>query len=285
MCQNKNNMDIWNITASDSFRVGKGDLHTVRNCYIKLESASIFFCRQGHARLGINLEEYKIVPHAQVVILPGSIVHVIEASDDLSVFFIDVSVALFKEVVARMNPYFLRFLKENPCVVLPGELIRRISGLGEAMEYIYNDRDNCFRSQIAKNHIQSFLMDIYDKTQRLFMQEQPENIGRKKELLQRFIQLIHENCTVRREVTFYAGELCITPRYLSTIVQSLTNTTAKGIIDERVILEIKALLKSTDLTVQEISNKLHFPNQSFFGRYFKKHTGMSPLEYRNIPAV
>jgi len=69
--------------------------------------------------------------------------------------------------------------------------------------------------------------------------------------------------------------------YLSTVIQNVTNTTAKSIIDKHVILEIKVLLKSTNLSVQEISNQLCFPDQSFFGRYFKKHTGLSPLQYRN----
>ena len=72
----------------------------------------------------------------------------------------------------------------------------------------------------------------------------------------------------------------ITPRYLSTIVQAVSGETAKNIIDKHVILEIKVLLESTELSIQEIANRLQFPDQSFFGRYFKKHTGISPMNYR-----
>ncbi|MDB1056804.1 helix-turn-helix domain-containing protein, partial [Phocaeicola vulgatus] len=149
------------------------------------------------------------------------------------------------------------------------------------IEDLYHDRDNCFRQQILKNYIQSFLLDIYDKTHRLFLMKRPEGISRQEELFKRFIQLVHKHCTTQREVSFYANKLFITPRYLSTVIQNVTNTTAKSIIDKHVIQEIKVLLKSTNLSVQEISNQLCFPDQSFFGRYFKKHTGLSPLQYRN----
>ena len=149
------------------------------------------------------------------------------------------------------------------------------------MKDLYEDRDNSFRTQIFKNFIQNFILDFYDKTQHLFLQKKTEGINRQEEIFKRFIQLIHKHCTTQREVSFYAAELFITPRYLSTIVQNVSGNTAKSIIDRHVILEIKALLQSTSLSIQEISNRLSFPDQSFFGRYFKKHTGKSPLQYRN----
>lgn len=90
-----------------------------------------------------------------------------------------------------------------------------------------------------------------------------EGINRQEEIFKRFIQLIHKHCTTQREVSFYAAELFITPRYLSTIVQNVSGNTAKSIIDRHVILEIKALLQSTSLSIQEISNRLSFPDQSF----------------------
>lgn len=167
--------------------------------------------------------------------------------------------------------------------MLPAGRERSVNRLAETIEELYNDRENCFRLQIAKNYIQSFLLDIYDKTHRLFMQKRPEGINRQEELFKRFIQLVHKHCTSQREVSFYANELFITARYLSTVIQNVSGLTAKSIIDKHVVLEIKTLLKSTDLSIQEIASKLCFPDQSFFGRYFKKHTGVSPLKYRNMP--
>ena len=85
----------------------------------------------------------------------------------------------------------------------------------------------------------------------------------------------------QKEVTFYADELCISPRYLTAITRKVTDESAKEIIDKHVILEIKVLLQSTEMTIQEISNHLNFPNQSYLSRYFKRHTGKNPVDYRD----
>lgn len=252
-------MEILHTTNEEPFVSGTGHFAGWENRLMKLEDTAILFCREGHAHIMIDLQEYELAPNTQVVLLPDT----------------------FQEVTARLDLSFFRFLKKNPCVTLPEERTRSINGLASGIEDLYHDRDNCFRQQILKNYIQSFLLDIYDKTHRLFLMKRPEGISRQEELFKRFIQLVHKHCTTQREVSFYANKLFITPRYLSTVIQNVTNTTAKSIIDKHVILEIKVLLKSTNLSVQEISNQLCFPDQSFFGRYFKKHTGLSPLQYRN----
>ena len=82
-------------------------------------------------------------------------------------------------------------------------------------------------------------------------------------------------------MSYYADKLCISTRYLSTIVRSVAHSSAKEFIDRSVMLEIKMMLQSTDLSVQEIAYRLRFPDQSYLGRFFKKHAGESPTEYRN----
>ena len=93
--------------------------------------------------------------------------------------------------------------------------------------------------------------------------------------------LVHENCIAEREVTFYANKLCISTKYLTGICKSVTGEAAKKLIDDFSILEIKVLLQSTELTIQEIADRLGFPDQSYLGRYFKRHEGMSPKEYQS----
>ena len=228
-------MEILHTTNEEPFVSGTGHFAGWENRLMKLEDTAILFCREGHAHIMIDLQEYELAPNTQVVLLPDTIVNFTNISPDFTISYIAFSRILFQEVTARLDLSFFRFLKENPCVTLPEERTRSINGLASGIE----------------------------------------------ELFKRFIQLVHKHCTTQREVSFYANKLFITPRYLSTVIQNVTNTTAKSIIDKHVILEIKVLLKSTNLSVQEISNQLCFPDQSFFGRYFKKHTGLSPLQYRN----
>ncbi|MBM6670761.1 AraC family transcriptional regulator [Phocaeicola coprophilus] len=79
---------------------------------------------------------------------------------------------------------------------------------------------------------------------------------------------------------FYYEKLCLTPKYLTTVIKKESGVSAADWIERYVILQAQALLKSTDLTIQQISDKLNFSSQVFFGKYFKRLVGMSPKEYR-----
>ena len=173
------------------------------------------------------------------------------------------------------------FLKDKPFFTLPDEFTANINRLLEATISLYADKDHNFRYQIARNHLQSFLLDVYDKVHRFFTRDDMEGHNRQDELFKKFIALIHENCLTEREVSFYADRLCISTKYLTGICRSITNgASAKQIIDQHVILEIKVLLQSTELSMQEIADRLGFPDQSYLGRYFKRYEGMSPGDYR-----
>jgi AraC-like DNA-binding protein len=100
-------------------------------------------------------------------------------------------------------------------------------------------------------------------------------------LANRFMELVRENFKHERQMSFYAEKLCLTPKYLSLKIREITGKSAADWIDDFVMIEAKALLKSTNMTVMQISDKLNFPSQSFFGKYFKRYEGMSPKEYRS----
>lgn len=98
---------------------------------------------------------------------------------------------------------------------------------------------------------------------------------------ERFINLVQQNFKKERFLDFYAEKLEVSTKHLSRTVKEATGFSAVDWIDRLVILEAKVLLKSTNLSIQQISDELNFTSQSFFGRYFKKHTGRSPKDFRN----
>lgn len=247
----------------------------------KLEGGAIYFCRKGWAHATINLKDYEIVENTQVVLLPGTIIRINGCSSDFTASFFGFPKEMFMEACMRFEPIFFRFIKEQPCYVLPQENTGAINGLIRATTAIYNDRENRFRNQIAKNHLQSFMLDIYDKWYRYFGKHKIEGGTRQDEIFKSFVSLVHEHCASQREVSFYAEKLCISTKYLTGICKAVTGDSAKKIIDDFAILEIKVLLQSTELTVQEIADRLVFPDQSYLGRYFKRHEGMSPKEYQS----
>lgn len=247
----------------------------------KLEGGAIYFCRKGWAHATIDLKDYEIVENTQVVLLPGTIIRINGCSSDFTASFFGFPKEMFMEACMRFEPIFFRFIKEQPCYVLPQENTGAINGLIRATTAIYNDRENRFRNQIAKNHLQSFMLDIYDKCYRYFGKHKIGGGTRQDEIFKSFVSLVHEHCTSQREVSFYADKLCISTKYLTGICKAVTGDSAKKIIDDFAILEIKVLLQSTELTVQEIADRLGFPDQSYLGRYFKRHEGISPKEYQN----
>lgn len=274
-------MDIYRLPENELFIVGTkqtGLLTTGK--IIKTKNYSILFCHSGSACIEIDFNRHYITKDTQVILLTGTHVQSMEISDDFSCSFIIFRKDIYNEVTARLEPSFTYFLKEYPCVQLSPRNIRKMTLFMQMIEEFYHEKNNCFRTDIFKNYIQSLLLDIYDKTRTLFNINKSKNVGRQEELFVKFIHLVYKYSPREREVGFYAEQLCISPRYLSSIVQNIAGCTVKNIIDKHSIQAIKALLKSTNKSIQNISYDLGFPDQSFFARYFKKHTGMSPQEYK-----
>lgn len=277
-------MHIFQLPDDEIFKAGADKNEWLsQGKTMKVDVDTIIFCRKGTAHIEIDLIPYEIVANTQLIIIAGSIVHNISNSDDFKISYITFKHEVYDEATAQLEPSFTFFLKEYPCVQLGEKRINKMNYLIEAMEDFYNEKTNCFRVKIFKNNIQSFLLDVYDKTRTLFKIDKSEEVGRREELFIKFIHLIHKYCPQQREVGFYAEKLYITSRYLSSITQNVADKSAKYIIDKHAIQRIKIMLKYSNMSIQDISYELNFPDQSFFSRYFKKHTGMSPLEYRAKP--
>ncbi|WP_300699980.1 AraC family transcriptional regulator [Bacteroides sp.] len=268
-------------TQQETFRSGTDDLEYFHNRLVKMNNGALIFCIQGEAEITIDLQKYHIVPNTSIIILPKCIFSLTSASEDFSARYFAYSDVMFKTACFRLDPPFIHFLKENACYTHTEENpLRALRGLIAASEGIYLDSENRFRETIAQNLLQIFFFDTFDKVSRLFTPEQINGSNRGEELFKKFISLVHTYCITQRDVAFYAEQLCISTRYLSSITNKIAKDSAKEIIDEVLMLELKVALQSTDLSLKEIADKYRFPDQSFFGRYFKKHTGMSPKEYR-----
>ena len=112
------------------------------------------------------------------------------------------------------------------------------------------------------------------------LQSQPAAMTVQQEKCERFMTLVAENFKTQRDIGFYADKLCVTSKYLSTMLKQETGMTALDWIERHVVLYAKSCLSSTSMTIQEISDDLDFPSQSVFGKYFKRVEGMSPKAYR-----
>lgn len=271
------------ISDNDQFIVGDSDLAFFDNVGGRIEGCVILFCREGSADVIISQIQRTLKPNSLALLLPGAMLLLANRSEDFRVSFCSFSHDLFSEAAFRLDPSFFHSLRERPVTMASQHIAQGANIWFDMAAYTYADRENVFRNTIIKNRLQNLLLETYDKMLRFAFPEQDasDTTTRQTELFQRFVSLLHEYCAQEREVSFYADKLCISTRYLSNIVQRIARTSAKHFIDRSVVLEIKMMLQSTDLSVQEIAYKLKFPDQSYLGRFFKKHTGLSPSEYRN----
>lgn len=237
---------------------------------------------KGEARLSINLKEYVVRPNNLVLIAPNSLILKQESSDDFEGIFIAISTDLISNmsVSTPRNLNLFLYIQEHPVTALKEKEMELLLEYYAFIRKQAHPRGYVNQREIIYHLFSAFSHEILN----IINQYQPESQlpqSRQKETFGRFLSLLKEFYKTNRSVSFYADKLCITPKYLSALSKDITQLTASEWIDRCVILEAKRLLKASNKPIQEISEELNFPNQSFFGKYFKHHTGCSPKEFRN----
>lgn len=139
--------------------------------------------------------------------------------------------------------------------------------------------DHPYRTEVVKAMLLAMFYDMSGVIWRV--EQHPGNSpSRAEAIFADFIKLLEANFRSERRVGWYANQLQISPKYMSEVVKLISKRTPNVWIDHYVVLELRVLLKNSTKTIKEITEELHFPNQSFLGKYFKEHVGVSPSEFR-----
>jgi AraC-like DNA-binding protein len=243
----------------------------------KMECAAIVLCVSGACRVKINLQEYDLDAPMLATIMPGQIIEHISHSINFSAM----AVVFSKRFIDIINlpgwqQYYMA-MYNNPVVPLDEKSNYMFRIFIAILHHAASDMDNPFRLQVIENLIRVF---YYGGAGSLGAIQSGASVY-KNGIVERFMALVQEHYRTERLISFYANKLCITPKYLSKIVKENTGRSAGEWIENHVILEARAMLQSSDMTIQQIATSLNFPNQSFFGKYFKRATGDSPKQYRS----
>lgn len=273
--------DMITLADGERFAVGRSSLGAHIDRPERLDGGAIMICRSGSARLTVDVRSFTLTEGSEMVILPGKILTVDNVSDNFGVEYLLFSREMFEEASYRMDLAFFKFLAENPFWQHNATSLERFDRWMLSVSRICDDREHMFRDTIIRNLLQNIFLTIYDSLRRHDVALADEHTGRQGELYQKYVTLVRDNFREQHNVAFYASQMFITTRYLSTIVRSVSGDSPKDVIDRMIVLEMKVLLRSTNMSVQEIASRLHFPDQSYMGRYFRKHTGQAPTEYRN----
>lgn len=247
---------------------------------VSLDGFAAIVMMSGEATLSINLNEYLVRPNDVVVFTPEVAINVVGYTEQASAYMIAFSKSFVNEIqidLATSLPVYMRFGKDPVLHATSADVgeIRQVFQLIKTM--LRSDKER-YRHEIIRTLFTTAFYIITEINQR----EQPGEIkqGRCEVLFDEFMSLLQQYNKRERNVSFYAKQLNITPKYLSSVVKEVSGKTAARWIDESVILEAKALLKYSGMSIQEIAYHLNFSTQSFFGKYFKQHTGTSPSRYK-----
>ncbi|MDR2084996.1 MAG: AraC family transcriptional regulator [Bacteroidales bacterium] len=236
-------------------------------------------CLRGSAKLRINFREYDLKPNTIIAIMPNQVITIIDKSDDFFIEKLFVSVDFIAGLPLPRDFYTMMNFGHLPCMEVPKDAMEDLIEYYALIVKQHNQFEQPYRVEIVKGILYTMLLEMIG-LYNMRVGALPSPSSRAEEITTDFFKLLRVNYKQDRTVAFYADKLCITPKYLSSIIKEVTGKTVLFWIHQAIIIEVKMLLKSTDLTVLQISDELNFPNQSFFGKFFKEHVGMTPLEFR-----
>lgn len=246
---------------------------------IKFTSNCSIFVKEGEGKIEIDLISHDFKGPCIVNIRQGQIIQNAQVSDDFDASFIVLSKRFCDNLFVLLkdsSSYGTATLEK--VVAIPPNLISKFEMFYEHIRDIFSDPRGANAYQAMVLAIASFFYECGTKCYPPVLNSSQKTQGR---LTEKFLSLVQQHFKKERFLEFYADKMEMSAKHLSRSVKAATGFTAVEWIDRFVILEAKVLLKSTTMSVQQISDELNFASQSFFGRYFKKHTGHSPKEFRN----
>lgn len=239
---------------------------------------------EGETSLTSNLQEFRLKKDSLFIFSPKHILQV-QSNNRFKAHLIVIAPDFLKRInidTKRMMPLFLQF-GSLPCMELTHAESQSLRSFISMVEQELKGSETDFSSEIISGLIAATIYKVGDILTH-YLTEHPEVDSpihnRAEEYFRQFTELLGEHYKHERSVGFYARQLCITPKYLTTLIKRISGKSVSEWIDNYVILEAKTLLKYSNMSVQEIAYYLNFPNQSFFGSYFKRNAGMSPSQYK-----
>lgn len=244
----------------------------------RIKEGRIIFPKQGSARILVNLIEYNVAsPHTVIVIPPGSIIQLVSISPNYDFQMIAPSNNFMQ--LPRAENLFDNYLSTQQNILIP-LTTKEQEQVATYFSLIWDTlQEPAFRREVVQ-HLLNALLYMIGYIRNNMQSASSIQLSRQEELFHRFIALVNEYSTTERTVSFYADKLCLTPRYLNTVIRQISQQTVMDWINQAVILEAKVLLKHSNLLIYQIADELVFPNPSFFCKFFKRITGITPQKYQ-----
>lgn len=275
-----------------------------------LTYGAILICRKGKARLNVNYKDWELYEGAVITLFPNDVVEQKvdgdckspqtengdckspetengdckspQTANSFQAEILKYNPSLLREASLQLEQTVYSSLRKDRCRQDTPVVTNIINGMFSLLK-VYFDQSECTCiSQLVLCQLKAFFIGFHEYLQRN-PQYRPDEVKsyRVRELFNRFMMLLERDYKISRDVNYYAEQMNISSKYLTNIVSQVTGHTPKTIIDQYVILQLKMHLKRTTQSIKEMAWEFHFADVSFFCRYFKKHTGLTPQQIRS----
>lgn len=246
-----------------------------------LTYGAILICRKGMAMLNVNYKDWELYEGAVITLFPNDVVE-LKVDGNFEAEILKYNPSLLREASLQLEQTVYSSLRKDRCRQDTLVVTNIINGMFGLLK-VYFDQSECTCiSQLVLCQLKAFFIGFHEYLQRN-PQYRPDEVKsyRVRELFNHFMMLLEKDYKISRDVNYYAAQMNISSKYLTNIVSQVTGHTPKTIIDQYVILQLKMHLKRTTQSIKEMAWEFHFADVSFFCRYFKKHTGLTPQQIRS----
>lgn len=245
--------------------------------HFRTEATNILLLTSGIIKGRMNLQSIEVCAPAVVVIFPEQTLEFSEASEDVQGKVLEFSYAFYERLGLRDNVALRQSFDNQVQIGMNERCMEAMMLYVEMIKNLTQAKDNPFQMDSALNLTRAF---FYGAGYYFHQNLETRQLTRQEDIVVQFSKLLAKHCSEHRNIDFYADAINLSVKYFSNVIKKSTGKTAGKLIEEQVIIEAKTLLATTNLTISQVSDKMHFPDSSTFGKYFKRLTNMSPKAFR-----
>lgn len=246
---------------------------------LTLDKCLLVMVERGKASVFVGENEYTLERNQILFMRPELPLKKLRSTTDFSVSLMAFPPSMLRDSTERMEPRFLLLLFTQVIWGLDAENRKLVEHFRELFRFAVADYGRGYTRELVLSLVNGLVYGAYEMCGAARLENLSLDSSRSRELFRNFMELLHEHLTREHEVQFYAGKLCISSKYLTQVSKGMIGRTPKQIIDETLMHEAMKLLDKNNSSIQDISVSLGFPDQSYFGRFFKR------LKHMVAPAI
>lgn len=246
-----------------------------------VDGFSVFFVLEGESAITIDFISYHLKKNMFYILTSQHVITRISFSKDFKGYYVLANRDFMLSSIDKVTPITgILNPRLNPVLELKEENFNLLIDSIKYLQKNISRTEHFYLQAMVKNAFANLILDLWFLTASDSEENETPEFTNHEELVKKFLLALFENIKVEREVAFYATKLCVSPVYLSRITKEITGKTAIKVIGEVLLVEIKVLLRQPNMFIQEIATIFNFSDQASLSKFFKKQTGLSPLEYR-----